>query len=96
MRRAAKVDANHRSIVELFRSCGANVLSLAPMGQGVPDLLVNVDGRLALVEVKDGAKRPSKRRLTPAEAEFAQSWPVIVVESDTDALRVLDALRGVR
>lgn len=96
MRRAARIDANHRAIVDLFRSCGARVLSLAPMGHGCPDLLVNVDGKLALVEVKDGAKKPSARQLTPDEAAFAQDWPVIVVKDDTDALKVLDALRSLR
>ncbi len=96
MRRAARIDANHRAIVDLFRSCGARVLSLAPMGHGCPDLLVNVDGKLALIEVKDGQRPPSKRRLTPDEEAFAQDWPVIVVKNDTDALKVLDALRSLR
>ena len=96
MRRAARIDANHRAIVDLLRSCGARVLSLAPMGQGVPDLLVNVEGKLALIEVKDGSRPPSKRRLTPDEEAFAQDWPVIVVKNDTEALQVLDTLRGIR
>ena len=96
MRRLARVDANHAGIVQLLRSAGARVQSLAQVGGGVPDLLVGYQGKIALVEVKDGAKAPSYRVLTPAEQAWHSHWegyPVYVVESDADALKMLEALR---
>jgi len=44
MRRTAKVDANHREIVDALRRIGAGVQSLAGVGNGVPDLLVYFRG----------------------------------------------------
>jgi len=88
MRRAAKIDRNHKAVVEAYRQRGALVLSLAPMGQGVPDLLIWYCRRLHLVEVKmpDG-------RLTPAQVTFAeQGWPVTLVTSVADVHTHLDGL----
>lgn len=94
MRRAAKVDDNHGDVVEALRRVGAAVLSLAPIGNGAPDLLVYFRGRYSLLEVKDGSKPPSDRRLTPKERQFHQAWPapVAIVESPVDALRAIGAL----
>lgn len=74
MKRAAKVDGNHREIVEAFEALGCTVLSLAPMGRGVPDLLVGCGLRNFLVEVKDGSLVPSARKLTPDEHRFQKEW----------------------
>lgn len=86
MRRRAKLDANHGQIVRALELAGCSVQSLAALGGGVPDLLVLCRGKLSLVEVKDGDKPPSARRLTPLEAEFASRWPVLVVESVNEAI----------
>ena len=58
-------------------------MSLAPLGDGAPDLLVWAPllGRLLLVEVKDGNKPPSKRELTADQRRFHAEWPVCVVLS---------------
>lgn len=74
MRRAAKVDENQAGIVKALRAHGWSVLSLAPMGKGCPDLLVGCKGVNLLLEVKDGSKAPSKRRLTEDETRFFGSW----------------------
>jgi hypothetical protein len=75
MRRAARIDDNHPEIVKAFEDCGCTVLSLAPMGRGVPDLLVGMDAsKNMLVEVKDGSKAPSARKLTPDEQKFQKNW----------------------
>ena len=87
MRRAARVDDNHRAIVAAFRSYGCSVTSLAAVGDGVPDLLVGRFGVTHLVEVKDGSKAKSKRKLTPAQVAFRDSWrgsPIHVVKSLDD------------
>lgn len=87
MRRAAKVDANHREIVDALRRIGAGVQSLAGVGNGVPDLLVYFRGAYRLLEVKDGSKAPSKRKLTPDQVAWIEQWPgpVQVVCSVDDA-----------
>ena len=92
-RHVARVDANHREVVAALRQAGVLVLSLAAIGKGCPDLLICVNNRLLLVEIKDGKKIPSARRLTPLEADFAARWPVHIVESVDDALELVGAIR---
>jgi Holliday junction resolvase len=90
VRRAAKVDKNHPEIVAALRKVGCEVLSLARVGEGVPDLLVRTrGGRLLLLEVKDGSKAPSARRLTIHQRQFHDVWRPCcrVVESVDEALR---------
>ena len=89
MRRAARVDANHAAIVGALRACGAQVLSLAAVGNGVPDILAYHGGKLRLIEVKDGAKPPSERALTAQQAIFHSLWPVTIVKSLEDAVAAL-------
>ena len=88
MRRNAKVDANQREIVAALRRAGASVQSLAPVGKGVPDLLVGFRGRNVLLEVKDGQKPPSARKLTDDEQVWQWGWKgqVLTVESVDEAL----------
>jgi len=92
MRRAAKIDANHREIVAVFRAYGASVQTLAAVGQGVPDLLVGYQGRNYLVEVKDGNKSPSRRRLTDDQEAWRETWrgelPYVVRDRE-DAMAML-------
>ena len=73
MRRAARVDANHAEITGTLRQCGWTVHDTSGVGGGFPDLVIAKGGRLVLVEIKDGAKKPSARRLTKAEAASPQS-----------------------
>jgi Holliday junction resolvase len=92
MRRSAKVDANQVEIVKALRSVGCTVQSLAATGQGVPDLLVGFRERTYLLEIKDGSKPASARKLTPDQVIWHQNWrggPLAVVESVEDAFRVI-------
>lgn len=93
MRRAARVDANHAVIVGGLIRCGASVQSLANTGQGCPDLLVGHRGRNLLMEIKDGSKPPSARKLTPDQVEWHAQWRgrVIVVENVEQAIAALVA-----
>ena len=88
MRRASKVDENQREIVAALRGVGASVAPLHAVGKGVPDLLVGYRGVNLLLEVKDGDKAPSDRRLTPQQIEWHESWrgQKCVVLSADDAL----------
>ena len=80
---AARVDANQTSIIDALRAVGCKVLPTYTMGQGVPDLICDFRGRTFMVEIKDPAQPPSKRRLTTAQAEFHAAWtgPIYVVET---------------
>ncbi len=90
MRFAARTDHNQAEIVAALRHAGALVCSLAGVGQGVPDLLVSAGRGLILLEVKNGAKPPSARKLTSAQRCYqAMGWPVTVVTNVDDALAAL-------
>lgn len=93
MRRAAKIDDNQREIVSALRRVGCSVQSLAGVGKGVPDLVVGFRKRNFLLEIKDGSKSPSKRKLTPDEQNFHSMWKgqVVIVETVADALKVVGA-----
>ena len=88
-RYARRIDDNHTDIVAVLEKVGCLVLSIAPVGCGCPDLLVLRAGKLFLLEVKDGAKSPSRRKLTPDQQSFHKLWPVHVVLSPIDALRAV-------
>ena len=94
MRRAAKVDDNQKDIVKALRAIGATV-RIVTQGEGIPDLLVGYRGHTVLMEVKDGDKPPSARRLTDAEQKFFDEWRggmLAIVESVDDAIALLKGL----
>jgi Holliday junction resolvase len=88
LRRAAKVDANQKEIVSALRVAGATVEHLHAVGKGCPDLLIGYKGFNYLIEVKDGTKTPSQRRLTPDQVKWHANWfgQKIVIESVGSAL----------
>lgn len=91
MRRAAKVDANQPEIVAALRKSGCSVEHLHQVGKGCPDLLVGVAGINILMEVKDGAKPPSARKLTPDQVEWHGKWlgQKVVVSTVEEALQAV-------
>jgi hypothetical protein len=91
MRRAMRVDANQEQIVSALRARGAGVRVIS-QGDGIPDLLVGYRGYTILMEVKDGQKVPSARKLTPAEQKFFDDWQggmLVIVNSVEEALETL-------
>lgn len=97
---AAKVDANHKAVVQALRDEGGDavsVFSLADVGRGVPDLLVGIHERTYLCEVKDGDKPVSRRSLTPDQQRFVRQWcgsPVVILLSPGHAVAWLKRLGG--
>lgn len=91
MRARARTDENHAPIVNGLRSIGATVQSLAAVGDGCPDLLVGYRGVNVLLEIKDGDKPPSRRRLTPDQDDWHSWWrgQVVTVKSLDEAIAVL-------
>lgn len=66
MRRAARVDANQRQIIEALRAAGAYVWII-----GLPvDLLVGYKNHTMLMEIKAGPKK----RLTALQQDFFEKW----------------------
>ena len=90
MKQRARVDKNHKEIVECFRKLGCSVLSLSSQGKGCPDLLISYQMQLYLVEVKDiGGK------LRESQKEFMRTWgsPVYIVRSKEECVGLLNQLR---
>ena len=90
-----KVDANQKVIVAAFRQMGATVLHLHMVGKGCPDVVIGFNRKNYLVEIKDGDKPPSARKLTPDEVEFHNSWrgQVAVVESVAGAVDFIFSIK---
>ena len=90
MTRARKTDSNHQAIAEAFLRCGCLVHHTI----GDWDLTVSKHEHVALIEVKDGAKPPSKRRLTPRAQKLVDAgWPIHRIETVADALNLVQRLR---
>jgi Holliday junction resolvase len=83
MRKRARTDENHKEIVEALRKSGWQVMSLAEVGGGAPDLLAwHAYRGLRLIEVKAG-----KGDLTLAQKlRVAQGWPIKVIRTVDEAL----------
>ena len=86
-RTAHRKDANQDAIVLAFHHFGCQVQSLAGVGKGCPDLLVNHKGTLLLVEVKHGNKRRTK-----PQREWHELWetaPVFIARNLEDVPKIL-------
>jgi hypothetical protein len=96
MRRTPRTDANQAAIVSALRAVGASVQVLAAVGGGCPDLLVGHRGVNYVVEVKDGRKPLSARRLTPAQERWHREWRgrACVVASVEQALAAIGIPAG--
>lgn len=89
---AKRVDANHANIVlNLRRVPGCTVMDLSAVGAGCPDIAVGFRGKNYFMEIKDGRKPPSRRKLTAAQVAWIGEWTgqVSVVKSVDDVWSVL-------
>lgn len=68
--RARRTDSNHTEIAEAFEKLGFSVDKTNDLW----DLTIGYGGLTLLVEVKDGKKPPSKRRLTARAKKFHDTW----------------------
>ena len=71
---AARTDQNQPGIVAGLRAAGCTVAPAHAVGRGFPDLVVGYRGCTYLLEVKDGDKPPSARKLTPAQVDWHAAW----------------------
>lgn len=90
--RAKRRDDNHAEIRDALRKIpGVKVADTASLGDGFPDLCVGYMGKNFLLEIKDGSKIPSARKLTAEEQKWHDEWRghVAVVENFDMALAVI-------
>lgn len=88
MRTKARKDANAKEIVDHLRAIGVKVFILNDPDIG--DLLTGYRGVLRILEIKDGAKPPSRRKLRPGQKNFHEEWrdfPIFKVENCDEALK---------
>lgn len=74
MRRAARKDANEAALRARWEAIGGSWLPITPIKGGEPDALLGFRGQHVLVELKDGAKPPSARRLRKNQIEWHRRW----------------------
>lgn len=86
-----RTDNNQAKIVQALRKADCTVQHLHKLGKGTSDLLVGYAGQNYLLEIKDGKKPLSKRKLTPDEELWHRQWrgQVAIVSSAGEALGVL-------
>jgi hypothetical protein len=91
MRRNARVDDNQTEIVNVLRGFGASVLITSQLKNAF-DILVGYEGVNYIMEIKDGKKPPSQRRLTKGEQKFKDEWlggEYYVVHSPQEAINII-------
>ena len=72
-RRAAKIDINQPEIVAAFRKLGWSVLIISQL-KNCCDIIVAKGGETIAIEIKDGDKPPSARKLSEGEQKFKDTW----------------------
>lgn len=92
-----KVDDNQPCLVRMWRQCGAVVTPVSGDPTIGFDVIVSFRGRNELVEIKDGAKPPSKRKLTDAEIDKQIELEKVgcalhVIENEEQALALLNSM----
>ena len=93
MRRSAKVDSNQPEIVKALRSIGAFVLVTSQLKNAF-DVLVGYRGKLFIIEIKDGSRPLSQRKLTDGELKCKEGFesvgiPYHVVNSIDEAIELI-------
>jgi hypothetical protein len=71
--RHKRKDDNHDEIKEEFERLGAGVKDVHSLPDFV-DIIVTYQDSTVMVEIKDGAKPPSARKVTPGEQKFSDYW----------------------
>lgn len=92
--RHKKKDANHGYLVKFFRACGALVDDVSDLSGLGYDIIVCYAGETVMVEIKDGSKPPSQRRLTESEEAAKARWgkKFAVIEDEEQAKGLLDSM----
>lgn len=90
---ARRVDSNHSQIVKTLRDLGCSVFDTSRVAGGFPDLVVGINQKTALVEIKAS----DKSRFTPAQKAFMLNWQgstVARIDSVDAAIRLVNILKN--
>jgi hypothetical protein len=90
---AKRVDANHSEIVKKFRELGCSVFDTSRVAGGFPDILVGVNHKTALIEIKSSPKA----KFTPAQQAFMLNWQgstVARIDSIEAAIHLVNLLKS--
>jgi hypothetical protein len=90
-------DHNHQEIVDALTEAGASVMDASAIGKGFPDLIICIDGRVMLMEIKNPKTAYGRAGLSGTQKKFHEKyagWPVSVVDSPEAALRHLKVLQA--
>ena len=111
MRRAARTDTNHAALVADLRALGWSVLDTAGAGDGFPDIVVGIGGRLPMFAPAQNARgvvcdgevylveiKSPGGKLRPAQQELAWTWRgnYIVAETANQVIEGVAAIRAAR
>jgi Holliday junction resolvase len=90
-KRNAKKDGNQTRLVNQLRACGISVAITHRLGDGFPDIVAGWQGKNYLLEIKDPAQVPSKRKLSKDEEIFRDAWKgqYDIVETLDDVLQII-------
>jgi len=88
-----RIDSNQTELIKHFKSFGCSVLNISSL-KNCCDAIISLHGRSIFIEIKDGKKVPSARKLTEGELKFKAetlgAWRL--VESIKDADKVIAEL----
>jgi hypothetical protein len=87
-----RTDSNHAEIIKALRKIpNLSVFSTHEVGKGFPDIVIGYKGINYLIEIKDGNKPPSARKLTPDEVKFHQDWngQISIIKNLDELLQII-------
>jgi len=90
MRQACRIDANHNEIKKVFLYFGFDVIDTSSFSGKMLDLFVSLGSHFfQFIEIKDGNKPKSKRKLTPDEIAFIEKHKenCTIIETKDQAIR---------
>ncbi len=91
MRRRGRIDDNQPAIVKELRQIpGFSVAITSAVGNGFVDIVVGFKEFNGMYEIKDPAKEPARRKLTPDEDKFHKAWFGHIAVAETTAEIVRD------
>lgn len=92
MKSKGRIDGNQNDIVKNLRKAGCSVAITSSLGGGFPDLVVGLQGRTYLFEIKDPTASKADQKLTMKEFAWHQLWrgQVDVIKSWEEAWEIIN------